>query len=334
VATTIPMRQDPTTTLGLLQIQNKLLYLPANRSYFIIRNLFPPLVPMLLSSLEIYNSFGNFDQESNSFSSNQGTLESNDDQIKRTKELNVLQEILEGLLNSTISIMEHSCIDKNQLSIQDDLVDLLVACGLIHQLQNIFSVFHWQQGNQASIPNSIILSLKLIEVLTGSKRKSLTAAHEEPINIFVHKPCLKQNQSNIRNEEFAKESVFTSRPIDINFRRDMINKSKEDVHDFNGRVPRIVISQKISSLSESTTFLIAAISETRLIGLLSLLIGMILPIDASSQKEAKNALPPNFNEAAIMLLQDLNNVARLDLSLVQNKLELHLKHSIRMMWLL
>lgn len=285
VATSIPLRQDPITTLGLLQIQKTLLYLPANRSYFIIRNLLPPLIPTLLSSLEIYSSFGTFDQESNSLSFNQEVHESNDDQIKRIKELNILQEILEGLLNSTISIIEHSCIDENQLSMQDDLVDLLVTCGLIHQLQNFFTIFHWQQGNQSLIPNSIIFGLKLIEVLTGSKRKSLTIAHDEPINIMVHKSCLKQSQSSNQKEEFTKQGIFILTTSDIDCSRDMINNSKEDVHKFSGGAPRIVITQKTSSLAESTTFLVATILETGLVGLPSLLIEIILQVDPSSQEQ-------------------------------------------------
>lgn len=36
--------------------------------------------------------------------------------------------------------------------------------------------------------------------------------------------------------------------------------------------------------------------------------------------QTKTTLPSNFNEVAIILLQVLNNVARLDLSLIQNKL--------------
>ena len=290
VATSIPLRQDPIITLNLLQIQKTLLYLPANRSYYIIRNLLPPMVPMLLSSLEIFSTFGNFYQEPSSITPNEESVsEFNNDKIKKANELVVLQEILEGLLNSTISIMGHYCIDDGQLSMQDDLVDLLVASGLIHQLQNFFAVFNWQQNKKIQIPNSIVLSLKLMEVLTGSKRKSLVATHEEPINILIHKPCLKDSKSNNKKEDsIKKEGIFTLVDMGIDCCRDIaIEKSKEDEYYLSEEAPRIVITQKNSSLTESTTLLIGAISETRLVGLLSLLIGILLQINPFLQKEVQ-----------------------------------------------
>ena len=242
------------------------------------------MVPMLLSSLEIFSTFGNFYQESNSTTFGQ---EPNNEEIKKAKELNVLQEILEGLLNSTISIIGHSCIDDGQLSMQDDLVDLLVASGLIHQLQSFFAVYDWQQKKQIPIPNTIVFSLKLMEVLTGSKRKSLTAAHEEPINILVHKSCLKNGHSSQKIEDYDKEEgIYATAKMNNDFCTDMlIEKSKQDVSSLSREVPRIVITQKTSSLTESTTLLLAAISETRLVGLPSLLIGILLQVNPFLKEE-------------------------------------------------
>ena len=287
MATSIPLRQDPNTTLRLLEIQKTLLHLLANRSYFIVQNLLPPMVPMLLSSLKIFSTFGSFYEEVNSMSSNQEHIyESNNDKINKKKELDILQEILEGLLESTISIMEHLCIDDHQLSMQDDLANLLVASGLIYQLQIFFAVFNWQQSKQTPIPNSIVFGLKLMEVLTGSKRRSLIAAHEEPINILIHKSYIQENLTNDGLiDSIKEEGISTLASIEMDsYRNIMVEKSKRNISNLHREAPQIVITQKASSLTESTTLLLAAISETRLVGLPSLLIGILLDVDPTLQE--------------------------------------------------
>lgn len=61
IATALPAshssRHEPSAfTMALLRLLMVVLFLPANRSYFIARNLLPPLIPMLSMALRAFSS--------------------------------------------------------------------------------------------------------------------------------------------------------------------------------------------------------------------------------------------------------------------------------------
>lgn len=303
VSIPIPYRTSE-VTLGLLRIQRVLLCLPANRSYFIARNLLPPMIPMLSSSLEIFSTYGDLFQkvgeEAAGTSPRRKGSESSQEKL-REEELETLQEVLEGLLSSATSIMGHTCNDDYQLSVQDDLADLIVVCEVIHRLRNLFAVFHWPRGEQGPIPDPIVSGLKLLETMTGSKRKSLLVAHEEPINIVVHAASVSQaelsnkdqdsDQPSNRRDSLKEGGIPMLAALGTDSREERNKLEREQSVEMEKRtksleaVPRIVITQKESTLARSTTFLVAAIAETELVGLPSLLSAVVLQAEPRHSAE-------------------------------------------------
>jgi hypothetical protein len=87
------------------------LALAANRSYFLARNLLPPLIPMLSTALENYCTIA---ASNNSYSGAAGnSIPTSSDKISDEK-LETIGEVLQGLLWSVTTIMAHACSERQQ----------------------------------------------------------------------------------------------------------------------------------------------------------------------------------------------------------------------------
>lgn len=197
-------------TVALLRLLAVLLSPPANRSYFIVRNLLPPLIPMLSTALENFSTidYSLNNQGANVVGSGPGCNSSKDgpaaskdavnslsgsmkdEKMSADEKLEVMQEVLEGLLWAVTAIIGHDCLEERQLQMQEDLAELIVACEVLHRLRNLFALFDRPQVEGAAIPGPVLLGLRLLETLTGPRGKILTAAHEAPVNINRCLPCL------------------------------------------------------------------------------------------------------------------------------------------------
>ncbi len=121
---------------------------PANQSYFIVHNLLPPLIPMLSITLE---NFSTIDYSLN----NQGTIavgfgprcnSSKDEHVAskdivnslngsmKDEKLEVMQEVLEGLIWAVTTIIGHDCLEDRHLQMQEDVGELIAAFEVLHHL--------------------------------------------------------------------------------------------------------------------------------------------------------------------------------------------------------
>jgi hypothetical protein len=144
-------------TVYLLRLLRVLLSLPANRTYFLVQNLLPPLIPMLSASLENYikvaaSNFGS----SNPLSSKPST--ENTDSIG---------EVLDGFLWTVTMIVGHVHLNDEQLKMQGGLIELIVAYQIIHRLRDLFALYDRPQVEGSPLPSSILFGLNLLAVLTS-----------------------------------------------------------------------------------------------------------------------------------------------------------------------
>ncbi|XP_024529909.1 uncharacterized protein LOC9660323 [Selaginella moellendorffii] len=300
------------TTVALLKLLVVLLTLPANRSYFLARNLLPPLVPILSTALENYSSVGC------SASSSTG------DKLVVDDKFNAVGEVLEDLLKCVTHVMGHSSLDERQLQMQDDLVELIVACDIIHRLRNLFALFDRPQVEGAPFPPPVLLGLKLLDTLT--RGKTLTAA-QSPSSMaaqFFYFQKLMGMKRPAEVQELPFDELESNRhPSDC---ASSCSEPAEDQLVEADRTSKLDAGtsnrdelRRPSYASKSVGFLLVAIAETGMVGLPSLLTAVLLqsnPRAASTDQ----ALPLNFEEVATSVLRVLNNTACLDLSLVQNML--------------
>jgi hypothetical protein len=61
--------------------------------------------------------------------------------------------------------MAHACSER-QLQMQDDMDELIVACKVIHNLRDLFSLFDRPQIEGAPFPAPVLLGLNLLRILT------------------------------------------------------------------------------------------------------------------------------------------------------------------------
>jgi hypothetical protein len=136
-------------TLYLLRLLRTLLSLPANRSYFLVQNLLPPIIPMLSSSLEKYIKVAAASSKSS------------------TENMESVAEILDGFLWTVTVIIGHVNNDEKQTQMQDGLVELIVAYKVIHHLRDLFALYDRPQVEGSPFPSSILFGLNLLAVLTS-----------------------------------------------------------------------------------------------------------------------------------------------------------------------
>ncbi|KAL9243261.1 hypothetical protein vseg_017170 [Gypsophila vaccaria] len=145
-------------TIYLLRLLKVLLFLPANRSYFLSQNLLPPLIPMLLAALETYIRIGASLNVSGS-STSQLT--------KTTENFDSISEVLDGFLCIVTMIIGFPTLDERQRQMQDGLLELVVCYQIIHRLRDLFALYDRPQVEGSPFPSSILLSINLLEVLTS-----------------------------------------------------------------------------------------------------------------------------------------------------------------------
>jgi hypothetical protein len=117
---------------------------------------------MLSTALENYCTIA---ASNNSYSGAAGnSIPTSSDKISDEK-LETIGEVLQGLLWSVTAIMAHACSER-QLQMQDDMAELIVACKVIHNLRDLFSLFDRPQIEGAPFPAPVLLGLNLLRILT------------------------------------------------------------------------------------------------------------------------------------------------------------------------
>ncbi len=58
----------------------------------------------------------------------------------KDEKLEVMQEVLEGLIWAVTTIIGHDCLEDRHLQMQEDLGELIVASEVLHHLQNLFAL--------------------------------------------------------------------------------------------------------------------------------------------------------------------------------------------------
>lgn len=195
------------TTLSLLRILKVLLALPANRSYFIARNLLPPLIPMLSTALE---NFSSLDSSSIAVAANASNLNGIVDKIPSHEKLDAIGEVLDSLLESVTLIMGHVCTDERQLLMKDDLSELLVSCEVIHRLRDLFSLFDRPQIEGAPFPAPVLLGLNLLQALTGTRGKLAGIPHEVQLNMKFE--LQESERPSVFCKDIGKDHAFSNIP--------------------------------------------------------------------------------------------------------------------------
>lgn len=144
-------------TIYFLRLLRVVLSISANRGYFLAQNLLPPIIPMLSAALENYIKIA---ASLNAPSTT--TLP-----IKMTENFESVSEIVDGFFWTVATIIGHISSDERQLQMQDVLLELVVVYQVIHRLRDFFALYDRPQVEGSPFPSSIILSLKLLVVLTS-----------------------------------------------------------------------------------------------------------------------------------------------------------------------
>ncbi|KAL2935370.1 S phase cyclin A-associated protein in the endoplasmic reticulum [Bienertia sinuspersici] len=146
-------------TIFLLRLLKVALFLPTNRSYFLAQNLLPPLIPMLSAVLESYIKI-------TASLNSPGTTNS---QPNRTSSENFesISEVLDGFLWTAAMVIGLPTSDERQRQMQDGLLELIVSYQIIHRLRDLFALYDRPPVEGSPFPESILLSIKLLVVLTS-----------------------------------------------------------------------------------------------------------------------------------------------------------------------
>lgn len=147
-------------TIYLLRLLRTVLSVPANRCYFLVQNLLPPVIPMLAVALENYIKIAaSSTTPGQTNKTSIGNLES-------------ISEIVDGFLWAAAAIIGCGNSNEIQLQMQDGLVELVIAYQVIHRLRDLFALYDRPQVEGSPFPSSILLSINLLVVLTSKFRGS------------------------------------------------------------------------------------------------------------------------------------------------------------------
>lgn len=379
-------------TVYLLRLLRVLLSLPANRTYFLVQNLLPPIIPMLSASLENYIKVA---------ASNSGSL--NLPLSKTTENMETVGEVLDGFLWTVTVIVGHLYVDDEQLKMQEGLIELIVAYQTIHRLRDLFALYDRPQVEGSPLPSSILFGLNLLTVLT-SKPGNFSAidwesckcrtpagnlAHEceylSSLDIRVGNQLMAPDESgdaklpsntcdiskcddcefsevveeNKPAEQHEGSALGDRRSLDET-RKGLLDHSAgqnnsgsvSEIQSSNlgdtidqhfevstqrnenstvdghleGRKMNNICTEMNDSpgkgneinLKQPAVLVLSAMAETGLVSLPSLLTAVLLQANnRSSSDQASAILPSNFEEVATGVLKVLNNVACLDITLLQ-----------------
>ncbi|TKW29811.1 hypothetical protein SEVIR_3G420000v4 [Setaria viridis] len=364
-------------TVYLLRLLRVLLSLPANRTYFLVQNLLPPIIPMLSASLENYIKVA----ASNSGSSN---LLPNKTSTENTESSG---EVLDGFLWTVTMIVGHVHLDDEQLQMQGGLIELIVAYQIIHRLRDLFALYDRPQVEGSPLPSSIRFGLNLLAVLTSKPGNFSTIDWESCKcrtlgGTIVQEYEYLSSQDSMGNQLMTLEqsgdnklaSLCSELPeenkscklhdLSIPGDRKLVDEARKDLipvsgglnnpamqppdlgiatekrseipsqGDENSTIDSFLEGRKVNnvgsgynsspgkgnetSLKHPVMLLLSAMTETGLVSLPSLLTAVLLQANNRSSSEQTSAiLPSNFEEVATGVLKVLNNVARLDINLLQ-----------------
>ncbi|KAK8692969.1 hypothetical protein V6N13_070570 [Hibiscus sabdariffa] len=163
-------------TIHLLKLLRVVLSTTVNQSYFLAQNLLPPMIPMLSAALENYIKIA--------ASLNLPGSNSNSLSCKTSLEnFESVSEVLDGFLWAVSSIIGHISSDERQLQMRDGLLELLVAYQVIHRFRDLFALYDRPQVEGSPFPSSILLSIRLLVVLTSSLGNSCISWESVPIEM-------------------------------------------------------------------------------------------------------------------------------------------------------
>lgn len=138
------------------------LTVPSNKSYFLSQNLLPPVIPLLAAALENYIKIAastNVPGSANVISGKSSI-----------DNLDLISEILDGFLWIVVAVLGHVISDERQLQMQDGLRELVIAYQVIQRLRDLFALYDRPQVEGSPFPSSIILSIRLLTVITSRFR--------------------------------------------------------------------------------------------------------------------------------------------------------------------
>ncbi|KAF8655749.1 hypothetical protein HU200_060906 [Digitaria exilis] len=336
-------------TVYLLRLLRVLLSLPANRTYFLVQNLLPPIIPMLSASLENYIKVA----ASNSGSSN---ILSNKTSTEYTESSG---EVLDGFLWSVTMIVGQVHLDDEQLQMQGGLIELIVAYQIIHRLRELFALYDRPQVEGSPLPSSLLFGLNLLAVLT-SKPGNFSSIDWESCKCRTLGGNIVQEYEYLSSQDSVGNQVITlDQPGDTSaFSCDLHNSAMQrpdlgiatekrtDIPsqgpqgDENSTTDSFLERKKVNNigsvynnspgkgnetnLKQPVMLLLSAMAETGLVSVPSLLTAVLLQANNRSSSPEQVCLPAtsailpsNFEEVATGVLKVLNNMARLDINVLQ-----------------
>ncbi|KAL8529438.1 hypothetical protein ACS0TY_006752 [Phlomoides rotata] len=151
-------------TMYLLRLLKVVLATPANKCYFLVQNLLPPIIPMLATALE---NFIKMAASSNVPGPTNLVLSKTS-----TGNMESISEIVDGFLWTVAAIIDHVSCNEYQLQMQDGLIELVIAYQIIHRLRDLFALYDRPQVEGSPFPSSILLGINLLTVLTSKFRES------------------------------------------------------------------------------------------------------------------------------------------------------------------
>ncbi|XP_006655951.1 uncharacterized protein LOC102704066 [Oryza brachyantha] len=357
-------------TVYLLRLLRVLLSLPANRTYFLVQNLLPPIIPMLSVSLENYIKVA----ASNSGSSNLQPSKTS------TEYMESVGEVLDGFFWTVTVIVGHVYLNDQQLQMQGGLIELIVAYQIIHRLRDLFALYDRPQVEGSPLPSSILFGLNLLAVLT-SKPGNFSTIDWDSCKCRTLAGNLVQEFEYLCSQDIGvgNQLITSDQSGDVKFKCDECgpselmkeNKSSEH-HEFNIPGDKISVYEASKdsaampqmqssdlrvtlevhsailcqgdtvdgtlegkrgnaaclhdspgkdneiNLNQPVVLVLSAMAETGLVSLPSLLTAVLLQANnRSSSEQASAILPSNFEEVATGVLKILNNMACLDITLLQ-----------------
>ncbi|KAK9090796.1 hypothetical protein Sjap_023973 [Stephania japonica] len=116
-------------TIHLVRLLRVVMFLPANRSYFLAQNLLPPIIPMLSAALENYIKIAaslNAPGSTASLSSRMSI-----------ENFESVSEVLEGFLWTVTTVMGHVSLDERQVHMHECLMELVISYQVIQWLRDL-----------------------------------------------------------------------------------------------------------------------------------------------------------------------------------------------------
>ncbi|XP_074304130.1 uncharacterized protein LOC141638681 [Silene latifolia] len=293
-------------TIYFLRLLKVVLFVPANKSYFLSQNLLPPLIPMLSAALESYIKIAASLNVSGS-SNSQPTKTS-------CENFDSISEVLDGFLCTVTMIIGFPTMDDRQRQMQDGLLELVISYQIIHRLRDLFALYDRPQVEGSPFPSSILLSINFLVILTSRP------CAVSPINWECF-PVSKSEDSKLCGEAIKREqeTIAIESKCDENEIRVLepnVNTSLKEEKNvlYNGAGSR---NEDHIELKQPHAFILSAISETGLVSLPSLLTAVLLQANNKSFEQGSYVLPSNFEEVATGVLKVLNNLALMDITFMQ-----------------